>query len=98
MPEEAIMHDWWMALKISESGIIDYIKKPTILYRQHSKNKIGIEKVNPNYFAKKIFSLTKTLKENHNAYRMLKAANKKSSFILFIYHKFNTVFSKMVKR
>jgi glycosyltransferase involved in cell wall biosynthesis len=98
MPKEAIMHDWWMALKISETGIIDYIKKSTILYRQHSKNKIGIEKVNFNYFVKKIFGFTKTIKENRNVYKMLKTANKKSSFILFIYHKFNIVFSKMIKR
>jgi glycosyltransferase involved in cell wall biosynthesis len=44
IPEEAIAHDWWLTLVASAFGKIDYIKQPTILYRQHEKNDMGAEK------------------------------------------------------
>lgn len=44
IPEEAIMHDWWLALVASAFGKISHIDKPTMLYRQHQKNDIGANK------------------------------------------------------
>lgn len=41
IPQEAIMHDWWIALVASAFGHIDALAKPTMLYRQHGKNDIG---------------------------------------------------------
>lgn len=41
IPQEAVMHDWWIALVASAFGHIDFTLKPTILYRQHGKNSIG---------------------------------------------------------
>lgn len=41
LPKEAIMHDWWIGLVASAFGQIDFLEKPTVLYRQHSKNHIG---------------------------------------------------------
>jgi glycosyltransferase involved in cell wall biosynthesis len=41
IPSEAIMHDWWIALVATSFGKIDIVNKPTILYRQHTKNTIG---------------------------------------------------------
>ncbi|MFN8575920.1 MAG: glycosyltransferase family 2 protein [Candidatus Sericytochromatia bacterium] len=37
-----IMHDWWIAIIACILGKIDVIYEPTILYRQHSNNSIGI--------------------------------------------------------
>lgn len=38
----AIMHDWWILLKVLQNnGVVEYIDKPTILYRQHSSNDTG---------------------------------------------------------
>lgn len=38
----AIMHDWWILLKVLQNnGVVEYIDKPTILYRQHSFNDTG---------------------------------------------------------
>lgn len=62
IPKEAIMHDWWIGLVASAFGKIDFLAKPTILYRQHGKNAVGAknEKGIKNYFiyAKKIFHAT----------------------------------------
>jgi len=39
--EEAIMHDWWLALVAAATGKIQYIGKPLVGYRQHGTNSIG---------------------------------------------------------
>ena len=43
-PINIMMHDAWIAIKISQLGIIHNINKPLILYRQHSNNTLGINK------------------------------------------------------
>lgn len=40
-PQEAVMHDWWIALCALYLGQIDFIHDQTILYRQHPKNVSG---------------------------------------------------------
>ena len=46
IPKEAIMHDWWLGLVASCFGKIDFLNKPTILYRQHHTNDIGAKNWN----------------------------------------------------
>ena len=41
IPDEAVMHDWWIGLVASKFGKIDFIDEPTIQYRQHGGNSIG---------------------------------------------------------
>jgi len=98
IPDQAIMHDWWIALKVSESGAIDYINKPTILYRQHNKNKIGAENVNFDYFLKRLFRISKTIKQNIDAYKMLKSLGKNYSVFKMIRYKLIILFSKVFKK
>lgn len=40
-PQEAIMHDWWLALIASAFGEIGFVNQSTVLYRQHSSNQVG---------------------------------------------------------
>jgi len=51
IPEEALMHDWWMALCAAACGQIGFIEKPLTFYRQHSDNTIGakglLNSINP---------------------------------------------------
>lgn len=95
IPDEAIMHDWWSALKVSENGIIDYIARPTLLYRLHNENEIGVEQPNFTYFLKRIFSFSKTVKQNWQAYKMLKALDNKYSGVKMIGYKIRVLFSKV---
>lgn len=39
-----VLHDYWIALIISQNGKIDYIEEPLIKYRQHKNNKVGSKK------------------------------------------------------
>jgi len=41
VPEEALMHDWWLALCAAVFGHIEYIDEPLVKYRQHGKNEVG---------------------------------------------------------
>jgi glycosyltransferase involved in cell wall biosynthesis len=41
MPEEASMHDRWIALLTSTMGKYAIVRAPTILYRQHDRNLLG---------------------------------------------------------
>jgi hypothetical protein len=44
MPAEASLHDRWIALLASAMGKAAYLPEPTVLYRQHGRNAIGVGK------------------------------------------------------
>ena len=54
IPEEARMHDWWIALTASSMGIIGFLPNATVSYRQHPKNTVGANKYNTAYIYRKI--------------------------------------------
>jgi glycosyltransferase involved in cell wall biosynthesis len=39
--DDAIMHDWWLALAAAASGKIEYLDMPLVKYRQHDANSQG---------------------------------------------------------
>jgi len=43
LPEEAVMHDHWLALVASAFGKIDFIAEPLVKYRQHGRNVVGAQ-------------------------------------------------------
>jgi len=42
IPEQAVMHDWWVAIGASAFGRIAVVQKPLTYYRQHRHNTIGL--------------------------------------------------------
>jgi len=50
MPKQAMMHDWWLVLKVKEQGVVGFVDMPTVYYRQHGKNCLGAFKVDLKYF------------------------------------------------
>jgi len=43
IPKGVIMHDWWLGLVAAKFGVIEFLKHPTIKYRQHENNDTGAE-------------------------------------------------------
>ena len=60
IPIDAIMHDWWLALVVSAFGCVQYLPRPTVLYRQHTDNVTGAKKWGLQYIVGKILSMMKT--------------------------------------
>lgn len=42
LPQQCVMHDWWMYLLISAFGTVIYDARPSMQYRQHQQNVLGI--------------------------------------------------------
>lgn len=86
--EHALMHDSWLALIISKKGQIAFINEPTILYRQHDKNKIGAQSTQSTsgYLLKKTSQLSQVINENRFQYKLLKSIGY-GSFIKYLKYK-----------
>jgi glycosyltransferase involved in cell wall biosynthesis len=41
-PSQCAMHDWWLGLVAAAFGHSEYVKEPSVLYRQHSNNTVGV--------------------------------------------------------
>lgn len=50
IPDEAIMHDWWIAMVASVFGQIGYVDEPLVLYRQHGGNDTGAKQYSWRYW------------------------------------------------
>lgn len=67
-PPMAPMHDYYIALRVAELGIIEYISKPLLLYRQHGTNSIGAEAYPKFVIIKKICSFYHFMQVNKRLY------------------------------
>ncbi|HCI88403.1 MAG TPA: hypothetical protein DHV53_07110 [Gammaproteobacteria bacterium] len=47
IPNDAIMHDWWLAVTAAAFGAREYIDQPLVRYRQHDANAIGAQQFKP---------------------------------------------------
>nr|WP_319999848.1 glycosyltransferase family 2 protein [uncultured Draconibacterium sp.] len=95
-PEQARMHDWWIILKVAESGVIDYLKKPGLLYRQHKKNKVGAEGIKKTYLLSRMANLSLTIKRNKESYQMMKCLSNDYSLFKLFWYKLRISLSKLL--
>lgn len=79
IPNEAIMHDWWITMVASIFGHIAFINESLILYRQHNNNDTGA----------KSFSLFKALKlwDNRGLYVYIDRTKVQAWQFLCVYKK-----------
>ena len=74
MPENAIMHDWWLALIAAAFGRTFYMKDNDILYRQHGNNTEGAKNLkSPVYLLKKLFNRSEVKATLINTYNQAEA-------------------------
>ncbi len=94
-PEQAVMHDWWIALNVAREGVADYLAKPTILYRIHEKNWMGATLAGRKYYAGRLTGLSKTLSQNKDAVKMLRKLDSGLSLLKFTGTKILMTLSKI---
>ncbi|WP_018305588.1 glycosyltransferase family 2 protein [Desulfitobacterium hafniense] len=74
VPEESIMHDWWLAITASAFGHIGFVKEPTVLYRQHSNNEVGAKSAKSlSYNLQRLMELRKSELTLRKTYEQAKA-------------------------
>lgn len=61
IPDDAIMHDWWLALIASLGHGVFHIDQPTMMYRQHGSNSIGAQRYGMLSYFKKYGTAKQTL-------------------------------------
>lgn len=64
-PQRCAMHDWWIALIAAAFGVIVYLDRPTILYRQHGDNSVGAKQAKGMGFYLHKWRTRKTVKKNY---------------------------------
>ncbi len=75
IPEEAIMHDWWLMLVAMFFGNISAVRSQLVLYRQHDSNAVGVRNVRDRIFDSfRISRVTRKFRElNHLSRRQAEA-------------------------
>lgn len=74
IPQEAIMHDWWLALVASACGAILPVEQTTMSYRQHGKNEVGARQWSVQYILDRAVQLLKRETAGHHLERLLNQA------------------------
>ncbi len=67
IPNNCIMHDWWLALTAVIFGKLVCLKESTMLYRQHSDNQVGAKASYGLGFIKRKLQTLGEVKKNYNA-------------------------------
>lgn len=90
---DIIMHDWWIALLASSTGIIEFISEPLILYRQHGDNSVGALNFNFGYILKRMTNFQsvkeRLLKTQNQAKYAAKILNLKEDNVVYKYGNLN---------
>lgn len=67
IPDDCIMHDWWLALVATAFGRVNHIWESTIYYRQHSGNQVGAKASYGLAFIKRKLATLGEVRKNYNA-------------------------------
>ena len=67
IPNDCIMHDWWLALVAVIFGRLVCVNESTMLYRQHSDNQVGAKASYGIAFIKRKISTLSEVRKNYNA-------------------------------
>jgi len=98
IPKEAIMHDWWIAIiTLQNNGIIEFVNKSTIKYRQHSINTIGAKKVNLVYYLTILVKVKEVVHNYKLIYLQYRKGNIDITMINLVFNKIFFILRKIFK-
>ena len=86
-PSEAVMHDWWLAICVSNTGVIKYIEKKDILYRQHVNNVVGASNYSFTSRLIALFDFHNWLSRVRKNYRMARMSGFRQGFLVYLFFK-----------
>ena len=95
IPERAVMHDWWIVLNVARKGRVGFLTRPTIWYRLHDRNNLGVSGANGKYYLGRILRFSTTISQNINAIKMLNSLDFRLSIWKFMSYKLAISFSKI---
>lgn len=98
VPPEAVMHDWWIALKVCQAGVIEALPEQTILYRQHNLNDVGAKQVDSKYFAQKAAHGGKAVNDFMRIVRMAKKVSPKLTGFRLLFTKAGILIQRMSRK
>ena len=79
--EYCTMHDWWLFLIASAFGKTVYLSEPTILYRQHGNNSVGVSEIKTaKYIIQKLTALQQIKRSLQNSSNQARSFRKSYSF------------------
>lgn len=87
-------HDQWVALTAAKTGRIDFIREPTILYRQHEKNHSGANSFDLGYALSRIPNFLNTIRVYSDAASLFRGV----STIGLIFRKMRLNFRRFNRR
>lgn len=90
-PSEALMHDWWITLNAAFLGVVEYLNEPTVLYRQHNNNVLGVEVKEPFHYFIKFLHLKETINGNIRVIKALKKLRFNFNYAYFYLEKLKTI-------
>ncbi len=67
IPNDCIMHDWWLALVATAFGKVNYTQEATMCYRQHAGNQVGAKASYGLAFIKRKLATLDEVRKNYNA-------------------------------
>ncbi|MCL6445297.1 MAG: glycosyltransferase family 2 protein [Alicyclobacillus sp.] len=64
IPDDAMMHDWWLALVAACFGEIVFLSEKTVLYRQHGQNRVGANRYRKRYLLSRLVKFEESKRMN----------------------------------
>lgn len=99
IPDEAIMHDWWIAAKVRyHGGIIGFVDRPLVKYRQHEGNVVGAKQLGKAYYLREFVRQWGFIKPWWAIYRQARAINPEISLWAVFARKMVLTFRRLKSR
>lgn len=73
LKDTILMHDWWVSTRVMKAGgVIKSVYEPTLLYRQHADNVLGVRTGKANSILSRFLSLNEAINENRSLYKSIR--------------------------